>query len=144
MPQGYPVPFPVPKPHLRVLGVDPPFVRVRATCQCGASADPELSLSGFRAWCGGTNIQDALPEVPAPLRELLISGTCDACWRELFPPEEEDEEPEPDVDDGVYLCANCERPYTCAGQKEGLCARCEEDPAAREWYYQTREKERGE
>jgi|GEM_PF-2634307 len=56
-----------------------------------------------------------------------------------LPDEEPEEPPEPDVDDGVYLCANCERPFSCAGQREGLCASCELDPEAVEWYSRTRD-----
>jgi hypothetical protein len=32
------------------------------------------------------NIQYVLPDVPRAQRELLITGTCGDCWRELFSP----------------------------------------------------------
>jgi hypothetical protein len=34
------------------------------------------------------NIQYVPPDVPRAQRELLITGTCGACWSELFPPPE--------------------------------------------------------
>lgn len=36
-------------------------------------------------------IQLAMPEVPKEERELLISGTCNECFKRLFPDEDEDE-----------------------------------------------------
>ena len=38
------------------------------------------------------HIQDIFPYLTAGERELLISGTCDECWKKMFPPEPEDEE----------------------------------------------------
>ena len=40
-------------------------------------------------WQDGVYIQDALPYLSAAERELLISGTCDACWHKMFPEPEE-------------------------------------------------------
>jgi len=37
-------------------------------------------------------IQEAFPELSADDREMLISGTCPACWEKMFPAEEEEEE----------------------------------------------------
>ncbi len=37
------------------------------------------------------NIQFVLPDMPRAQRELLITGTCGACWNELFPPLPSDE-----------------------------------------------------
>lgn len=36
------------------------------------------------------NIQCVLPNVPPAERELLISGTCGDCWKELFATVEEE------------------------------------------------------
>jgi hypothetical protein len=41
-------------------------------------------------WEGGALIQDALGYLTADERELLISGTCGACFDNMFPPEPED------------------------------------------------------
>ena len=49
----------------------------------------------FDAWVKwndqGEFIQRAWPEGSNSDRELLISGTCSACFDKLFPPEEEEE-----------------------------------------------------
>ena len=49
-----------------------------------------VSNHDFRRWEGGEPIQDAMPYLSAGERELLISGTCGACFDKLFPPEPED------------------------------------------------------
>lgn len=36
------------------------------------------------AWEAGTKIQDAMPNVPAPLREFLMTGTTPAEWVAMF------------------------------------------------------------
>jgi len=56
---------------------------------CNGVTDLTVNVEGFVAWQGGKLIQDALPELDADQRELLISGTCPTCWDEMFPPEEE-------------------------------------------------------
>ena len=40
-------------------------------------------------WENGALIQDALPYLSADDRELLISGTCGACYDKMFPPDSE-------------------------------------------------------
>jgi hypothetical protein len=45
----------------------------------------KLSIEGFQKWRAGMLIQNALPELSADERELLISGYCGTCWKELFP-----------------------------------------------------------
>lgn len=59
--------------------------------QCNEVTEINVDLDGFTRWCppSGELIQDALPELSADQRELLISGTCDKCWIEMFGPEEE-------------------------------------------------------
>ena len=56
---------------------------------CNEVADLTVNIEGFVAWQGGKLIQEALPELSADQRELLISGTCDKCWNEMFPSDEE-------------------------------------------------------
>tara|TARA_Y100001951_G_C11266839_1_gene256145 strand:- start:849 stop:1061 length:213 start_codon:yes stop_codon:yes gene_type:complete len=56
---------------------------------CKEVTDLTVNIEGFVAWQGGKLIQDALPELSADQRELLISGTCDKCWNELFGSDEE-------------------------------------------------------
>ena len=43
---------------------------------CQTSTPLEVSSKGVEAWQSGTLIQNALPELNADQRELLISGTC--------------------------------------------------------------------
>lgn len=38
---------------------------------------------------GGSLIQDVFPEFNTEEREILISGTCDKAWKEIFASEEE-------------------------------------------------------
>ena len=49
----------------------------------------DVPVQGLADWKSGELIQNALPELDADQRELLISGTCPTCWNEMFPPEEE-------------------------------------------------------
>lgn len=37
-------------------------------------------------------IQEVFPYLSPAERELLISGTCEECWKKLFPPETDEEE----------------------------------------------------
>ena len=55
------------------------------------AVDRALELAPRRRRQRGELIQEALPELSADQRELLISGTCPKCWDELFPPDEWDE-----------------------------------------------------
>lgn len=43
---------------------------------------------GFDSWQNGKTIQNALPELSAEDRELLISKTCEKCWNQLFEDDE--------------------------------------------------------
>ena len=47
--------------------------------------DIEVNLEDVHSWMDGELIQDALPYLSAGERELLISHTCDDCWKVLFP-----------------------------------------------------------
>ena len=38
----------------------------------------------LHAWQGGMYIQDAMPDVPADLREFLMTGTTPTEWDEMF------------------------------------------------------------
>lgn len=40
--------------------------------------------NNYKAWMQGTHIQNAMPELNSGQRELLISGTCNDCWEEMF------------------------------------------------------------
>ena len=65
------------------------------TCwRCSQVYEIVIPIDGYDKWQTGELIQDALPELSAGERELLISGTCDACWDELFGDAEDVEEDE--------------------------------------------------
>ena len=68
-----------------------------ACVHCSKSFIIEVDELHYKRWCDGLGfIQDALPELESWERELLLSATCDECWKEMFPPlpptdEDEDE-----------------------------------------------------
>ena len=43
-----------------------------------------VNPSDILNWQGGTYIQDALPYLNAAEREMLISQTCDRCWKSMY------------------------------------------------------------
>lgn len=43
-----------------------------------------------REWKGGKFIQDAFPKLDANQREMILTGTCQTAWDELFPDEDDD------------------------------------------------------
>ncbi len=63
--------------NLAEIGVD--------CVHCGDQFDMVVPIHGLIAWKEGMLIQDAMPELSADERELLISGTCGKCWDEMFP-----------------------------------------------------------
>lgn len=38
----------------------------------------------YATWKGGALIQDAMPDLSMNDRELLMTGTCNACWHEMW------------------------------------------------------------
>ena len=44
----------------------------------------DVQLEGLELWEKGRSIQEVLPELDAGQRELMISGTCDACFDKFF------------------------------------------------------------
>jgi len=57
---------------------------------CQEVTDLTVNVEGFVNWQAGEHIQEALPELDADMRELLISGTCPTCWEKMFPSDEEE------------------------------------------------------
>ena len=49
----------------------------------------ECSTRGVVAWQAGELIQNALPELSADQREMMISGTCGDCWDKMYPEDSE-------------------------------------------------------
>jgi|TARA_Y100000034_G_scaffold113196_1_gene147892 hypothetical protein len=60
---------------------------------CGNFGKVTMPLSGFVDCAeNGKSVQDALPKLTAGERELLISGTHDACWDLIWDEESSDSE----------------------------------------------------
>ena len=57
---------------------------------CGEDHTIIAEKQDIISWMTGAKyIQDALPYLSAADRELLISNTCDKCWKELYGEDEE-------------------------------------------------------
>ena len=56
---------------------------------CGKESFVNVSYEGYWAWQNGELIQNALPELSANERELLMTGICSDCWESMFGEEEE-------------------------------------------------------
>jgi len=60
---------------------------ITVTCEtpsCPVSKTFSVNIEQVRAWEGGTPIQEAMPDVPADIREIMISGMCGTCYDKLF------------------------------------------------------------
>lgn len=51
---------------------------------CGRSAVLEVPVEGLRRWQAGELVQVALPELDQGQRELLMTGTHDHCWQQMW------------------------------------------------------------
>ena len=61
--------------------------------QCGVVYNILANRDDIQDWLSGSGyIQDILGYLSAAERELLISGTCDNCWKNMFGSDEEDED----------------------------------------------------
>jgi len=60
---------------------------------CGVVYNILADRDDVETWLSGSGyIQDILGYLSAAERELLISGTCDVCWKSMFGSDEEDED----------------------------------------------------
>jgi hypothetical protein len=55
---------------------------------CGIVYDLLINPEDLILWQAGTLIQECMDYLTAAERELLISQTCDNCWKNLFGEEE--------------------------------------------------------
>lgn len=61
------------------------MITVAVECPfCGCVNFINVSVEGYTAWKNGELIQNALPELSADEREMLISGICSDCWNGMF------------------------------------------------------------
>jgi len=60
-------------------------VTIDINCRrCRKNTELKLSRHGIRLREDGALIQDAFPYLDNGERELMISGTCNACWFDMF------------------------------------------------------------
>lgn len=52
--------------------------------RCSTIHEAEVKMKDFEDWKNGKHIQDALPDIPIDLREILISGICNECYKDLY------------------------------------------------------------
>ena len=68
-----------------------PVTPVRLLCRiCSQQQEVIAPVAGLMAWEEGAFIQDAMPELSAGDREMLISQTCDDCWHMMFGDDEDE------------------------------------------------------
>lgn len=53
-------------------------------CVCGKTHEFQFDRRKYEDWQNGVLIQKVFPELSDGEREILISGTCPACWDELW------------------------------------------------------------
>lgn len=77
------------------------IVTVRVTCRsCKDGYDIDARQAHLVAWKAGALIQDVLSYLTTDERELLISQTCNKCFADMFP-----------VDDEIEpWCGDCIKP----------------------------------
>jgi len=60
--------------------------------QCGVVYNILANRDDIQDWLSGSGyIQDILGYLSAAERELLISGTCDNCWKSMFGSDDEED-----------------------------------------------------
>lgn len=59
---------------------------------CGEGGFVEVPTSQYEARQNGAMIQEAFPDMPAPLREQILTGTHPACWDKMFAGMEDEED----------------------------------------------------
>jgi hypothetical protein len=59
-------------------------VETKRCMHCGETGQLEVSSNGLAMRQAGAYVQDSFPELSAPLREQLITGTHPECWEEMF------------------------------------------------------------
>ena len=58
---------------------------LNVTCKsCGAEHNIMVNPDDILKWQAGRYIQDVLAYLSAAERELLISQTCDTCWKGMY------------------------------------------------------------
>ena len=68
---------------------------------CLAEFTIAVPTGRYLRWLGGESVQIAFPMVPRGERELLISGTCDKCFKAMFQVDLETQHDADQADEGV-------------------------------------------
>lgn len=95
--------------------------------KCGENGWLTLPSSGIDKYEAGAFIQDAFPELPAPIREQIMTGIHPECWKTMF-----GDEPLGVVTDDGVICLVCGQfsngdDATREGYPDGFtCAECGE------------------
>lgn len=67
----------------------PKTVTLKKTCLfCNQVHTFELDADRAKLWAAGAHIQTVFPELPAEVRETMISGSCPDCFAAAFPDED--------------------------------------------------------
>ena len=83
---------------------------IATTCPiCHRVSHIEVDQFDYFAWRNGAYIQDVMSYLSPNQRELLISGTCEDCWKRAFEDEDEDVDEEIYEDDDIEIGFN---PYS--------------------------------
>ena len=98
---------------------------------CGKQAILDLpavdtTIDGLNKYIAGHGgfVQDVLPHLSAGDREMLITGTHDACFDEMFPPEETAPDPWDE------LCGTCQLTY---GSHRAFTSECPDHEDRMDW-----------
>jgi len=71
--------------------MDNPMLAKSVQCRlCGTVESITMPVNSFMAWQSGELIQNAMPFLSIAQREMLVSQTCDDCWKEMFGDDEDD------------------------------------------------------
>lgn len=61
--------------------------KIEMRCRfCSSDISVTVRTEALSRWDNGELIQDAMPELSADTREMLISGTCPRCWDAAWEP----------------------------------------------------------
>lgn len=87
-------------------------MEIYTTCPfCGKDHFITVSFEDYERWQANL-FKTPSPYLSANEREMLKTGICPSCWDKMFPPEEEDDEPEEfDYDFADTYCEIGFNPY---------------------------------
>ena len=68
---------------------------------CGHAHEVEVNEMDYWDWQDGELAQNAFPYLSADEREMLISGICPTCWDKMFGSDEEPDEDDHPIQQGM-------------------------------------------